>query len=63
MKVKGRTMSSRTMPDSSTSRLNSRPRSLWNVMSPNPSVLITVNVQYTPVSHECGWPSTCSMMT
>lgn len=33
------------MPDRSTSMLNARPRSLVNVMSPNPRVLITVNVQ------------------
>ena len=33
------------MPDMSTMMLNSRPRSLVKVMSPKPSVLITVSVQ------------------
>lgn len=45
------------IPLINTTMLKSRPRSLWNVMSPNPSVLITTIVQYTPVSHECSWPS------
>lgn len=45
MKVKGRSMSSKTIPESKTTRENVRPRSLWKVMSPNPSVLMTVSVQ------------------
>ncbi len=63
MKAKGSTISSSTTPDSSTTMLNSRPRSLWKVMSPKPRVLMTVSAQYTPVIHECSWPSTWSMIT
>jgi len=35
----------------------SRPKSELKVMSPNPRVLMTVRVQYSPVSQECCWPS------
>jgi hypothetical protein len=45
MKVKGSTISSITMPEISTRMLKLRPRSLWKVMSPKPSVLMTVSVQ------------------
>jgi len=41
----GSITSSSTTPDRSTTMLNSRPMSLSNVMSPNPSVVITVRVQ------------------
>jgi hypothetical protein len=34
-----------TTPDMSTTMLNNRPVSLVNVMSPNPSVVITTSVQ------------------
>ena len=50
-------MSRSTMPVSRTTELNARPTSLSNVMSPNPRVLITVRVQYTPVNHEWSCPS------
>ena len=45
MTANGSTISSSTIPEIRTKMLNSRPRSLSNVMSPNPSVLITVSVQ------------------
>jgi hypothetical protein len=51
-----------TTPDSRTTMLNTRPMSLVKVMSPNPSVVITTSVQYTPVIHECCSCSTCSLM-
>ncbi len=38
-------MSSMNTPEMSTTVLKSRPRSLWNVLSPKPSVVITVSVQ------------------
>ena len=43
--MNGSITSSRTTPESSTTMLNSRPMSLVNVMSPNPSVVITTSVQ------------------
>jgi hypothetical protein len=45
MKANGRTIRRRMMPDRSTITLKARPRSLVNVMSPKPSVLMTVSVQ------------------
>ena len=63
MNRNGSTISSSTIPVSSTIVLNSRPRSVSKVMSPKPSVLITVSVQYTPVNHEYSRPSTCTMIT
>jgi len=43
--MNGSTIISSTIPESSTRMLKMRPASVWNVMSPNPSVLITVSVQ------------------
>lgn len=43
--------------------LYARPTSLSNVMSPKPSVVLTVSVQERPMSHECSSPSQRSMMT
>jgi hypothetical protein len=40
------------MPDSNTMMLKNRPISLAKVISPKPNVVITVNVQYTPVIQE-----------
>ena len=57
MKANGSTIKSITMPVMSTTTLKRRPRSDWKVISPNPSVLITVSVQYSPVIHECSFPS------
>ena len=45
MNANGSTISSRMIPVTSTSMLNSLPKSLSNVMSPKPRVLITVSVQ------------------
>jgi hypothetical protein len=45
MNRKGSTTSRNTTPERRTTMLNSRPMSLVNVMSPNPSVVITVSVQ------------------
>jgi hypothetical protein len=45
MIVKGSRISRKMIPDSSTMIEKKRPRSLWKVMSPNPSVDITVSVQ------------------
>ena len=44
-------------PDSSTTTENRRPASDSNVMSPKPSVVIVVSVQYTLVAHEYDRPS------
>jgi hypothetical protein len=62
MKRNGSITSRNTTPDSRTTMLNSRPRSVVKVMSPNPSVVITTSVQYRPVIHECCCPSTLIMM-
>jgi hypothetical protein len=45
MKANGRTMSRKTTPERRTRMVNAQPRSLWNVMSPKPRVVITVRVQ------------------
>jgi hypothetical protein len=45
MNMKGIMISNSTMPLNSTTTLNNRPTSEANVMSPKPSVLITVKVQ------------------
>lgn len=45
MKRNGSITSRKTTPDTSTTMLKSRPMSDVNVMSPNPSVLITTSVQ------------------
>ena len=45
MKVKGKRMSRKIMPEISTTIEKIRPRSVWKVMSPKPRVDITVKVQ------------------
>jgi hypothetical protein len=45
MKENGSRISMYTVPVSSTHMEKTRPRSEWKVMSPNPSVDITVKVQ------------------
>jgi hypothetical protein len=45
MNRNGRMMSNSTTPVTNTKLLNTRPRSLVNVMSPNPNVLMTVKAQ------------------
>ena len=57
MTVKGMMMSMRKPPDNSTTMEKARPRSVVNVMSPNPSVDMTVRDQYTPVKAEYSRPS------
>ena len=57
MNVHGNRINRKTMPVSSTIIEKTRPRSVSNVMSPKPSVDITVRVQYSPVSQVCSCPS------
>ena len=45
MKVKGRRISRKIVPERSTTIVNSRPASEWKVMSPKPRVDIVTNVQ------------------
>ena len=44
-------------PETRTNIEKARPTSLVKVMSPNPSVDMTVKVQYTPVNQENSRPS------
>ena len=57
MNVKGRMMNMEIVPDNSTTMEKARPRSEVKVISPNPSVDMTVNDQYTPVKAEYSRPS------
>jgi len=45
MKVNGRRISMKSVPETRTRIVNSRPASEWKVMSPKPSVDIVTNVQ------------------
>ena len=55
--VNGSMTRKKMTPDSRTKRENSLPRSDSNVMSPKPSVDMTVSVQYRPVTGEYCLPS------